>query len=63
MVKINDIIQEALPKFHGSQCTKDCSGHKAGYQWSNAKPHKDCDSHSPSFTKGCEIAKKHRIKK
>jgi hypothetical protein len=63
LVKIKDIIQEAPPKFYGSQCTKDCSGHKAGYDWSNKKTHKDCDSNSPSFTKGCLIAKKQRDKK
>jgi len=61
-MKMSDIIQEA-PMFHGSQCTKDCSGHKAGYAWQNRKPHKACDSKSPSFTKGCLIAKRHRQQK
>lgn len=59
-MKISDIVTEAPPKFHGSQCTKDCSGHKAGYSWGNRKPTSNCGSKSPSFTKGCLIAKKHR---
>lgn len=59
-MKISDIITEAPPKFYGSQCTKDCSGHKAGYAWKKRKPHKTCGgSKSPSFDKGCFIAQKH----
>lgn len=53
-------IQEILT-FHGSPCTKDCSGHEAGYSWSknyqkmtNSKP--QCISHSNSFNNGCNIA-------
>ena len=56
-MKISDIT-EAL-YFHGSRCTVDCGGHKAGYAYANAKPHKSCDSHSPSFTKGCIIGQQH----
>ena len=47
--------------FHGYDCTVDCSGHKAGYEW--AEQHmiddgEDCDragehSNSPSFAEGC----------
>ena len=63
-MKIVDIILEAPPKFYGSQCTKDCSGHKAGYAWKKKKPHKACGgSRSPSFDKGCMIAQKHAEKK
>ena len=46
--------------FHGSQCTKDCSGHKAGYAWSAARGGvQNPASHSPSFVKGSNIA--HRM--
>jgi len=48
-------------KFHGYDCTVDCSGHEAGYKW--AEEHDisdgdDCDaagehSNSPSFAEGC----------
>lgn len=41
--------------FHGSQCTKDCSGHRAGYAWSQARGGVSANSHSPSFNKGAEI--------
>lgn len=61
-MKISEIISEAPPKFYGSQCTKDCSGHKAGYAWGNKKRASACGSKSPSFTKGCLIAKNHRDK-
>ena len=39
-----------------SQCTKDCSGHKAGYAWSKAHGGANAASWSPSFNKGAEIA-------
>jgi hypothetical protein len=42
--------------FMGSQCTKDCSGHKAGYQWSLARGRTHAASWSPSFNKGAELA-------
>jgi len=38
--------------FLGSQCTKDCSGHRAGYEWSQRKGGTDAASWSPSFNKG-----------
>jgi hypothetical protein len=41
--------------FHGSQCTRDCSGHKAGYAWSQARGGVAANSHSPSFNKGADI--------
>jgi hypothetical protein len=59
-MKISEIISEAPPKFHGSQCTIDCSGHKAGYAWARRKKNStNCQSKSPSFTKGCLIGKDH----
>ena len=39
-------------QFRGSQCTKDCSGHRAGYEWSTRKGGADAASWSPSFNKG-----------
>ena len=43
--------------FMGYQCTDDCSGHEAGYQW--AEEHDiddpdDCDGNSESFIEGCQ---------
>lgn len=54
-MKISEVLTELT--FHGSKCTKDCGGHSAGYAW--AMQHKSttgCNSSSPSFNKGCEIA-------
>ncbi len=42
--------------FMGSQCTKDCSGHRAGYEWSQRKGRIHAASWSPSFNKGAAIA-------
>lgn len=42
--------------FLGSQCTKDCSGHRAGYYWSQARGGaKVPNSWSPSFNKGAKL--------
>jgi hypothetical protein len=44
--------------FLGSECTKDCSGHRAGYAWSQARGGVDGMSPwSPSFNKGAALAK------
>ena len=43
-------------QFLGSTCTKDCSGHRAGYNWFKTKQ-RDPNSHSPSFNKGAALAK------
>jgi hypothetical protein len=40
--------------FLGSQCTKDCSGHRAGYEWSRRKGTVPM-SRSPSFNKGAAL--------
>jgi hypothetical protein len=42
--------------FMGSQCTKDCSGHRAGYAWSRARGRTHAASWSDSFNKGAAIA-------
>ena len=41
--------------FLGSQCTKDCSGHRAGYDWCKRKG-RTPQSWSPSFNKGAALA-------
>ena len=55
-MKVNDILNELT--FHGSTCTKDCAGHRAGWYWARVKQlasQADCHSRSPSFNKGCSI--------
>jgi len=44
-------------QFHGYDCTNDCSGHEAGYQW--AEEHEiadqdECGGNSESFIEGCK---------
>ena len=53
-----DVTEEQLDEltFMGSQCTKDCSGHRAGYNWSVARGRKSAASWSNSFNKGAELA-------
>jgi len=42
--------------FLGSPCTKDCSGHRAGYAWSQRKGGQVAQSpFSPSFNKGSQL--------
>lgn len=41
--------------FLGSPCTKDCSGHRAGYEWYKRK-RRAPNSWSPSFNKGAALA-------
>lgn len=42
--------------FLGSQCTKDCSGHRAGYAWSQQRGGRAGNSpFSPSFNKGAQL--------
>jgi hypothetical protein len=55
-----NIKEEQLDEltFLGSECTKDCSGHRAGYNWSRAQGGVDGMSPwSPSFNKGAALAK------
>jgi hypothetical protein len=43
-------------QFLGSDCTKDCSGHRAGYDWSARKGNIQGNSpYSPSFNKGANL--------
>lgn len=47
-----------LPEtFNGYECTEDCSGHEAGYNWAEEKGIDnidDCDGNSDSFIEGCK---------
>ena len=44
--------------FGGYDCTEDCSGHKAGYDWAEDKQIEDADDcpsgHGGSFHDGCQ---------
>jgi hypothetical protein len=54
---INELLTELT--FYGSPCTKDCSGHRAGWNWSNfysVNNPEQCNGSSDSFNKGCNIA-------
>jgi pyrimidine deaminase RibD-like protein len=43
-------------EFLGSPCTKDCSGHRAGYAWSQSKGGRVAQSpFSPSFNNGSQL--------
>jgi len=52
---LKDTLNEL--SFLGSECTKDCSGHRAGYEWSKRKGLRHGNSpYSPSFNKGAALA-------
>lgn len=42
-------------RFLGSPCTKDCSGHKAGYEWSAKNGNSLAASSSKSFNNGARL--------
>ncbi|MER9455564.1 hypothetical protein [Mesorhizobium sp. M0478] len=47
----------AQQTFGGNECTDDCSGHKAGYDWAEQNQISDesnCSSNSQSFNEGCQ---------
>ena len=52
-----DLTEQQLDElmFKGSQCTKDCSGHRAGYEWSARKGNRTANSWSQSFNNGAAI--------
>jgi len=58
---VSELLNELT--FQGSQCTKDCSGHLAGYNWSMQKNSSTCASRNASFNKGCNIATTQRNQK
>jgi hypothetical protein len=57
-----EVVQSAGggPSFAGCDCTEDCSGHEAGYDWADEKGIDDedvCDNlstNSDSFKEGCK---------
>ena len=59
-MRLYDLLNELT--FKGSPCTKDCSGHKAGYAW-GLRNKRAADSWSPSFNKGSVIAQKPKPKR
>ncbi|MGX7876992.1 hypothetical protein ACVDG5_033975 [Mesorhizobium sp. ORM6] len=47
----------AQQTFDGYDCTADCSGHQAGYDWAERNGISDanvCDGNSQSFDEGCQ---------
>lgn len=54
-MKLRDIINELT--FHGRLCTKDCSGHKAGWEWERKnQTNQKRNTPSNSFNTGTEVA-------
>ena len=55
-MKIEELLNELT--FHGSQCTKDCSGHRAGWSWGKKYPNRATTNRAthPSFNNGVDIA-------
>lgn len=53
-----EVDEEQLDEltFLGSPCTKDCSGHRAGYEWYKRKQYEPA-SWSNSFNQGAALAK------
>lgn len=56
LMRIAEILNELT--FMGSPCTKDCSGHKAGYVWSLNKGGSVANSPSNSFNNGARIGQR-----
>ncbi len=55
-VSVKDSRDSGLKTFHGYVCTKDCSGHRAGYAWAEENgidDTGDCRGNSNSFIEGC----------
>ena len=52
-MKIKELLSEL--SFHGRKCTKDCSGHSAGYAWAAQHPNAVPHSASNSFNGGAEV--------
>lgn len=53
-MKIWELLTELT--FRGSPCTKDCSGHRAGYDWGQKHPGVVANGPSNSFNNGTAIA-------
>ena len=49
-------VREQGLVYKGYPCTKDCSGHRAGYEWSKRKGGQVAQSpFSPSFNNGSQL--------
>lgn len=51
------VLSAHAETFKGYQCTKDCSGHRAGYAWAERKgitSPQQCTGNSQSFVEGCK---------
>lgn len=51
------VVEYDEPTFNGYECTDDCSGHEAGYEWAEEQgitDASDCGGNSNSFIEGCE---------
>lgn len=49
--------EDNVDTFHGYECTEDCSGHEAGYEWADENEINsidDCGGNSNSFIEGCQ---------
>lgn len=55
-MKLNEISEQLT--FFGSPCTKDCSGHRAGYEWQKTHSHVP-NAYHPSFNNGAAISRDH----
>jgi hypothetical protein len=55
--KVYPHVQYRPSTFNGYNCTVDCSGHEAGYEWAEENDIDDifdCEGNSTSFIEGCE---------
>ena len=53
----DDDVDSDSGQFHGFDCTVDCSGHQAGYDWAERHDITDednCGGNSESFIEGCK---------
>jgi hypothetical protein len=51
-------VVNGVSYFRGTRCSKDCSGHKAGYDWAKQQEIDEldhCRGKSESFAEGCRI--------
>ena len=56
-VQATDETSKSGLTFHGYDCTVDCSGHEAGYEWAEEHDITDasgCSGNSQSFVEGCQ---------
>jgi len=52
-----NLSEQGSQTFNGYECTDDCSGHEAGYNWAEEKgitDPSDCGGNSNSFIEGCQ---------